>query len=75
MPSPCLWDFATNDGKYAINKNPAITVFSYGLESARYSFGKLLEEKNRMLIREKEQLDKALKEIKTLSEQGPILGS
>ena len=49
-----------------------ITIFSYGLESARHSFGTLLEEKNRMLIREKEQLDKALKEIKTLSGLIPI---
>ncbi len=50
----------------------AITTFSYGLESSRYFFGKLLEEKNRMLLREKDRLDKALKEIKTLSGLIPI---
>ena len=49
-----------------------ISIFSYGLESARHSFGKLLEEKNQLLVREKDQLDKALKEIKTLSGLIPI---
>ena len=49
-----------------------ITIFSFGLESARYTFSKLLDEKNQALFKEKQELDRALKEIKTLSGLIPI---
>ena len=51
---------------------PIVTILCFGLESSRDIFGRLLDEKNELLLREKEQLEQALKEIKTLSGMIPI---
>ena len=49
-----------------------IIIISFGLESSRATFRRLLDEKNRKLLEEKKQLEKALKRIKTLSGLIPI---
>ncbi len=49
-----------------------VLIISYGIESSRYAFSRLLDEKNQILVREKENLERALKEIKTLSGLIPI---
>jgi hypothetical protein len=51
---------------------PIVTIICFGLESSRHIFGKLLDEKNALLSLEKERLEQALKEIKTLSGMIPI---
>jgi hypothetical protein len=52
-----------------------VTMIGYGLESARDFSSRMLEEKNKALLEEKEQLEVALKEIKTLSGLIPICSS
>ena len=49
-----------------------IVMLAFALESARYSAGRLLEEKNQTLLSEKERLERALKDVKTLSGLIPI---
>ena len=49
-----------------------IAIVAFGLESSRYRFSRLLSEKNQALLEEKEQLEKALKDIKALSGLLPI---
>jgi len=49
-----------------------IGILSYGLETSREKYQKLLFDKNNDLIREKGALEKALSEIKTLSGLIPI---
>jgi hypothetical protein len=50
----------------------AVTFIGYGLESTRFRFSKMHEEKHTELLKEKEQLQNALSEIKTLSGLLPI---
>jgi len=49
-----------------------ITIIAYGLESSRDLNKKLLDDKNQALIEEKQELESALTEIKTLSGLIPI---
>lgn len=49
-----------------------VSVIGYGLESSRYAFSRLLDEENKKLLHEKERLEEALREIKTLSGLIPI---
>jgi len=49
-----------------------VCIGSYGVESARYTFHNLLEKNNISLLQEKQRLEKALAEIKTLSGMIPI---
>ena len=49
-----------------------VTIITYGLASYIYAVGNLLEKKNRALTQEKQHLERALKEIKTLSGFIPI---
>ena len=49
-----------------------ITLISFGLESSRHAYHKLLDEKNQALTREKDELEKAVQKIKTLSGLIPI---
>lgn len=49
-----------------------VSVFAVGLEMSRHQFSELLMEKRRQLIAEKQQLENALNEIKTLSGLLPI---
>lgn len=51
---------------------PLVMVMGFGLESSRHTFSRLLAEKNVALRREKEQVELALAEIKTLSGLIPI---
>ncbi|WP_319521633.1 hypothetical protein [uncultured Desulfosarcina sp.] len=49
-----------------------IAIVGFGLESSRHRFSRLLSEKNQALLEEKQQLEKALKDIKVLSGLLPI---
>ncbi len=49
-----------------------ITIIAYGLESSRYRFSILLKRSNSELMSQKENLEAALSEIKTLSGMLPI---
>ncbi len=49
-----------------------ITIISYFLESSRFRFSMLLKKSNNELISQKEKLESALSEIKTLSGMLPI---
>lgn len=49
-----------------------LIIIGYGLEASRDSYSRLLNEKNEVLLREKELLERALREIKTLSGLIPI---
>lgn len=49
-----------------------VCISSYGIESARYTFHTLSEKNNISLLQEKQRLEKALAEIKTLSGMIPI---
>jgi len=49
-----------------------IAIVGFGLESSRTRFSRLLSEKNQALLIEKQQLEKALKDIKALSGLLPI---
>ena len=49
-----------------------IAIVGFGLESSRTRFSRLLSEKNRALLNEKQQLEKALKDVKALSGLLPI---
>ncbi len=49
-----------------------VTVMSYALEASRNEFGRLLIEKHAKLLEEKQQLQQALGEIKTLNGLIPI---
>ena len=49
-----------------------LIIISYGLESSRDKYSRLLKEKNEVLSKEKELLEKALGEIKPLSGLLPI---
>lgn len=49
-----------------------VILTSYGIESARHTFSKLLDEKNQALLKENVRLERALNEIKTLSGLIPI---
>ncbi|BBO75514.1 hypothetical protein DSCW_29310 [Desulfosarcina widdelii] len=49
-----------------------ISIVGFGLESSRTRFSRLLSEKNRALRNEKQQLEKALKDVKALSGLLPI---
>lgn len=51
---------------------PIVAVLCFGMESSRYIFGRLLDEKNELLLQEKERLETALNEIKTLGGLIPI---
>lgn len=51
---------------------PIVTIICYGLESSRDIFGQLLDKNNTLMRLEKEHLEQALKEIKTLSGMIPI---
>lgn len=52
-----------------------VIITSYGIESARHTFSRLLDEKNKALLAENLRLENALKEIKTLSGLIPICAS
>jgi hypothetical protein len=49
-----------------------ISVIGYGLESSRHTFGRLLNEKNKALLQEKEQLEEAMANIRILTGLLPI---
>ena len=49
-----------------------VIIIGYGLESSRDTYSRLLKEKNEVLLQEKERLERALAEIKTLSGLIPI---
>ena len=49
-----------------------VTIVGYGLESSRELSNKLMEEKNQALLQEKQKLERAIHEIKTLSGLIPI---
>lgn len=49
-----------------------VTVISYGLEASRELSNKLLKEKNQALLQEKQRLERAMDEIKTLGGLIPI---
>lgn len=51
---------------------PVVTIVCFGLESSRDLFSRLLDNKNQQLIKEKDELKKALKEINTLNGLIPI---
>lgn len=52
-----------------------VILTSYGIESARHTYSKMLNEKNKALFEENLRLELALKEIKTLSGLIPICAS
>ena len=49
-----------------------VTLMAYGLEASREKFGQLLIDENNKLLVEKQQLEQALKQIRTLSGLIPI---
>ncbi len=52
-----------------------VIITSYGIEGERLKYSRLANEKNRLLLLEKQHLETALKEIKTLSGMIPICAS
>ena len=60
--------------RFLITLSMAIVV-AYHLESSRHTFGRLLDEKNQALLREKQSLEAAMARIRTLRGLLPICAS
>ncbi|MBN2398699.1 MAG: hypothetical protein JXI32_09985 [Deltaproteobacteria bacterium] len=52
-----------------------VTIMAYGLEASREKYGRLLMDRNDTLVAEKQNLERAMGEIKTLSGLIPICAS
>ena len=75
MLAPALFDAHTYNNtavsRFLISF-PIVTIICFGLESSRYLFAQMLNDKNQQLLREKKQLEQALTEIRTLNGLIPI---